>query len=90
MKTIVQSWMVRFGLWIAGQGGWVVPVCTLPHTPIINPDLLVAVRQLTRSMDTSPASGEYKRHQVYAALQKLFPDTPKRTLAWAIEIALCG
>ena len=31
-------------------------------------------------------SGEYKRHQVYAALQKRFPDVPKRQIAMAIEL----
>jgi hypothetical protein len=34
------------------------------------------------------ASGEFKRHRVYAALMKAFPTTPHRALSRAIEDAL--
>lgn len=33
-------------------------------------------------------AGEFKRHQVYAALLKKFPREPKREVGYAIEVAL--
>jgi hypothetical protein len=42
-------------------------------------------KALVGSMEPIPASGEYKRHVVYAQLQKEFPQTAKRHLALAIE-----
>jgi hypothetical protein len=34
--------------------------------------------------------GEVKRHRVYARLIKEYPDTPRRSLAFAIELAQQG
>jgi hypothetical protein len=36
------------------------------------------------------ASGEYKRHMVYARLIKVYPRVRKRYLALAIETAICS
>ncbi len=35
-----------------------------------------------------PDMGEYKRHRVYASLQKRFPDAEHKHLALAIELAI--
>jgi hypothetical protein len=39
-------------------------------------------------IEESEFAGEYKRHQVYARLIKLFPDAERIDLAQAIELAL--
>lgn len=60
-------------------------VIVLPSDAVIR-----HARELRHQEDARCApgtSGEYKRHQVYAALQKRFPDVPKRELALAIELA---
>lgn len=43
---------------------------------------------LTSQQDSIDASGEYKRHAVYAQLQKEFPNETKRDISKAIEAAL--
>jgi len=45
-------------------------------------------RKLVRIADHLDGGGEYKRHQVYARLCKLYPETSKRQLAWLIEDVL--
>ena len=50
--------------------------------------VLIAARQLTAQWKDSDASGEYKRHQVYAALLKRYPQESKRVLGRAIEEVL--
>lgn len=48
-----------------------------------------ATREITSADSIFPEqSGEYKRHVVYAKLIKKFPETPKRQIALAIELAL--
>jgi hypothetical protein len=42
---------------------------------------------LVAEWDGHQSSGEHKRHQVYAALQKEFPTYAKRTIALVIEAA---
>jgi hypothetical protein len=44
--------------------------------------------ELVRAQDHPTASGEYKRHQVYARLIKEFPAEKHRTLGLEIELAL--
>lgn len=47
---------------------------------------LVAVTLMRRAAESAEGtSGEYKRHVVYAGLQKAFPGEPKRRLSLAIE-----
>ena len=53
--------------------------------------LLARARVLTADMDATCApgtSGEFKRHSVYARLQKEFPGEAKRAVSRAIEDAL--
>lgn len=54
------------------------------------PELLARAKALTDEVETAEASGEYKRHQVYARLIKEFPSTPRRALSKAIEAVLVG
>ena len=43
---------------------------------------------LIKEVDVLDASGEYKRHVVYAKLIKKFPKFARRSLALAIEVAV--
>lgn len=61
----------------------------LKYVEVHRDDILKAAIDLVKDQETnSSASGESKRHQVYAALIKLFPDVPKTTLSMAIEQAM--
>jgi hypothetical protein len=51
-------------------------------------ELLQAASELTSKAESLPASGEYKRHQVFAQLIDRFPNRSKRELARAIEASL--
>ena len=66
--------------WLAD---WLDPP-VLPEMSAIEAQALVWVRD----MAAMSASGEYKRHQVYARLLKAFPDTPHRHVSQAIERAV--
>lgn len=55
----------------------------LPSGPEVN-----RARELTEEFDSSPNSGEWKRHQVYARLIKEFPAVSRRKLGWLIEAVL--
>lgn len=60
------------------------PTVAAPSDP-----LMAAAVQLVNAQ-TGPESGEWKRHVVYAALIKQFPQTSKKTLGMAIELAVQG
>jgi hypothetical protein len=77
MRQTVATWLRRLADWI----------CPLPPPPTTAVDdrALVLARML-QSM--TKASGEYKRHEVYARLIKEFPAVPRRDLALAIELAV--
>ena len=66
----------------------------VPAPQYILPDIPDAVmesaRTLTAQHASMDASGEWKRHQVYASLIKRHPDASTRLLALAIEVALCS
>lgn len=55
-----------------------------------DPRVLDYAKKLVTEADELSASGEYKRHVVYAQLIKKFPENSKRSLAFAIEKALCS
>lgn len=57
----------------------------------LSPALLAALPRataLTAKWEPVEASGEYKRHQVYAELLKRFPRTPRLELSRAVDEAL--
>lgn len=51
-------------------------------------ELLLRADALTKRAETEARSGEWRRHQVYAAMLKDFPAVSKREIAMAIELAL--
>ena len=55
---------------------------------LVPADLLAAAERETARAEGLDASGEYRRHSVYAALLRQFPSASKRDLALAIELAL--
>jgi hypothetical protein len=65
-------------------------VSFLSLAPSVNGVMFDRVKELVAATDESlaTASGEAKRHAVYARLLKEYPTTPKRDLALAIETAL--
>ena len=52
------------------------------------PALEQRARELTQAAERLVASGEFKRHQVYAQLLKEFPEEPKRRVGLVIEQVL--
>ena len=50
--------------------------------------LVDSIRPLVIEHDYLSTSGEHKRHLIYARAQKMFPATPKRDIALAIELSL--
>lgn len=94
------EWIVRFGLWIAGLGGWEPPVCTrahecaLPHECVrphadIPSGLLASASMLIDQVETNfpSTSGELKRREVIRALMNRHPDLKPRALSMALEVA---
>lgn len=65
---------------------WLMP----PISPVIPVFSLLDrdAAQLVKQMAHLDVSGEYKRHQVYAALIKAFPQIRHRDLGLAIEKAV--
>lgn len=59
-----------------------------PVVPIASSALQQRASALTKEQETVDASGEYKRHIVYAQLIKEFPAETKRNIAKAIESVL--
>lgn len=86
--TTIQRWAVGIGLWLAQWGGWVVPVCTLPHSPthdrIAHAQRLVA--DVEQRFGRSP--GEFKRREALRVLLNQFPQATERELNLLIELAL--
>ena len=94
--------VLSIGLWVlclvAGfaAGFWARPrPIVLAPVEAVEPaqdsPLLARARVLTADMDATCApgtSGEFKRHSVYARLQKEFPGEAKRAVSRAIEDAL--
>jgi hypothetical protein len=73
---MIKSFLTRLGLWIARLGYW--PSQTLIDRAAV----------LCQKWQKADATSEYKRHQVYAAMIKEFPQVPKRQIGLAIELSL--
>lgn len=52
------------------------------------PVLTVAKALVEEAGKATDVSGEWRRHQVYAAMIKIFPDMPKRVIGLAIEVVI--
>lgn len=77
--------LIRIGLKLLSWGKYKI----LPQAECIPDDVNESVMVLCEKNEgISGVSGEWKRHQVYAALIKRFPDVSKRLLALAIELYL--
>lgn len=72
--TLLHRWLARLQAWWSTQS----EQAAMRRT----------VLQLVQIADQLDGGGEYKRHQVYARLLKLYPDKTKRQLAWLIEDVL--
>ena len=91
----MKNLLVRVGLWLARKGGWTEPV---PPPPSAIPKLPLAceaaepyrqrAQELILLEEPRDASGESKRHQVYARLMKDYPEASRKHLALAIELAV--
>jgi hypothetical protein len=76
----MRAWLIRL---LKAVLAWLEP-------PVDDTPLLARVKVLVVAAEKLAASGEYKRHAVYARLLKEFPDSRKRDLALAIERVLQG
>ena len=77
----------RVSLWLHRVAAW---IWTPPPRPVENPVLaraLVLVDAVERAVDPA-ASGEFKRHMVYARLLKEFPAIRHRDVALFVETAV--
>ena len=80
MTALLIRWTLALLHWLAPEARYLI---------VGNDDLLKLARLLTQAQESFPdRSGEAKRHQVYAALIKSFPNRSKREIALAIEAAL--
>lgn len=80
----MKSWLIRV---LRALLTWLEPAVEASETRADDAVLAVA-RLLVQAQQSRDASGENKRHQVYAALIKTFPDARKRDLGFAIERVL--
>ena len=85
--------LIRWGLWLARQGGWVDlgpkrEVVRLFACPPDANQYVDKAREFVLQVEPLDASGEAKRHEVYARLMKAFPEAKKKDLAMAIEWAV--
>jgi hypothetical protein len=92
---MIARWRQIGARWLRSLANWSDPPVMRPPGPFViltvpRDALLRRAVALTREFATWDASGEAKRHQVYAQLQKEFPTRPHREIALAIEAALDG
>lgn len=84
----MKRFLLRVGFWLVRKlKGDVLPLW--PDLLEILPVVIELCLAYDRNSDPA-TSGEWKRMQVYGKLQKLYPKTPKNTLALAIEVAVCS
>ena len=85
MIVRIRRWLAR---WLCRLAHWIDVMPTDSRPSWTATALLDRARALTDKAEELDASGEYKRHSVYAALIKAFPDARKKDLALAIEQVL--
>ncbi len=85
----------RLALWLRLLADYLDPPAPPPVVEIIpdppymsTPEYLKARELAMQWKDDKTVSGEYKRHQVYAALIDAFPDTARGTLGLRVEQAV--
>lgn len=84
-NTILINILIKVGLKLLSWSKYKI----LPQANYIPDNVNRSVMVLCEKYEQTPdVSGEWKRHQVYATLIKIFPDISKRLLALAIELYL--
>jgi hypothetical protein len=86
MKTRLAQLFRWLAVWFGRQADRLDPPAYVPEPEVSTQ--LAAARLLVREWRSKPVSGEYKRHQVYAALLDRFPSSSKRFLSRTLEQAV--
>ena len=77
--------LIQIGLKLLFWGAYKI----LPQSNIVSDKVALFAQMFCDKYEATPdVSGEWKRHQVYAALIKKFPLVKKRILALAIELEM--
>jgi hypothetical protein len=86
----MRNLLYTLGLWLIRVSGHTLPVNEKWRVPAVVEELRRAAARECAAQETDrpDATGENKRHQVYAALIKKFPQARKRDIGLAIELAL--
>jgi hypothetical protein len=85
----LRKWLVTFGLWLAGLGGWTpTPPCALSHLPV--DEEVELARQIVADVERrfSTAPGAFKAREARRVLLNLRPDAATKDLNLLIELAL--
>lgn len=83
------KYLIRFARWLLMKCGEPYYIASVKKWVFLAMPYLSVARGLIRiENDLKPDMGEYKRHRVYAALQKSFPEAEHKHLALAIELAI--
>ena len=78
---------MRFILWFLKLFGWKYPEPIRMLIPEDIKEILYVTELKMAALDlTEGTSGEYRRHQVFSRLMKLYPKMPHYKIALAIEI----
>jgi hypothetical protein len=80
---MIQTLLIRFANWIFRHYG--VQVELIPSSIRT---LMPVCGRMTAMVDSYAKSGEWKRHRVYAAMIKKFPEASRRDISKAIDLTL--
>ncbi|MBI3983853.1 hypothetical protein HY346_00985 [Candidatus Microgenomates bacterium] len=89
----MKKYLIRFALWLLDKCRYEKPRSDHFYDYIdelIGPDLLAKAASFIAEVSNADTSGEYKRHAVYAKLQKCFPNQRHWILSLAIELAIAN
>jgi len=90
--NIFRRWVIRLFIWIACVFGYRGTHSALSRVQLPSAQVIDAtVVQIKRMASHFPEkTGDWKRHQIYAKLVKMFPGESKRSVGLAIELVLSG
>lgn len=88
----MKKYLYSLGVWLVDKFGQkeITPLADAQFIPKIDDEILEFAAQKVIAAWCLDASGEYKRHHVYAEMIKQFPSEEKNTLGLAIELAVWG
>lgn len=81
----MKRWLIKFLAWMIRRLNARVVVIR-PEVKMVFPDALKLVMMVNRRFDGE--TDEFKHHQAYAHLVKLYPDVKRRYVGLAIELAI--